>query len=68
MKITFINEKTGKKIYWDGQHICNKVIDPATCCPIGHDPSLPDSKCTCIFKFAKDFGYVRKDQDNDNGI
>jgi hypothetical protein len=53
IKWIFIN-KQGRTYTWDGRHHCNKVIDPATCCPVGcgqedgWNRDVPESKCTCI--------------------
>jgi hypothetical protein len=28
-------------------HLCYHFVDYGGCCPIAHDPRLPDRECTC---------------------
>lgn len=44
----WVDPETAKEMLTDwvnkNGHICNRVIDPSTCCPVAHG----GEKCTCV--------------------
>lgn len=36
-----------KEMIIGSKHYCNRIVDPAECCPLSHNSSLPTEQCKC---------------------